>query len=86
MELLGNCCEIAVRLLRNCCGIAMGSLVFLWHCFQSAVGMVWSFPFIAVGLLCCCDIAAEFLGIFVVLLWACCRLAAAWRCIVVDLL
>ena len=39
---------------------------------------------------CCCDIAVELLGISVVLLWACCRLAAAlrwYRCgIVVELL
>ena len=35
---------------------------------------------------CCCDIAVELLRISVVLLWACCRLAASSRCIVVELL
>ena len=39
---------------------------------------------------CCCDIAVELPGIYVVLVWVCCRLAAAsrwYRCgIVVELL
>ena len=52
-------------------------MVFLWHCFQSAVGMVWSFPFIAVGLLCHLSggVAVILLRNFLGFPWYCCGLA-----------
>ena len=55
-------------------------MVFPFYCCGITVRFVWW---------CCCDIAVELLAISVVLLWACCRLAAAslwYRCgIVVEL-
>ena len=52
-----------MELLRYCYGI---TVVFLCHCFESAVGLLWYFPFIAVGLL--CDLCG---GVAVILLWNC---------------
>ena len=52
-----------MELLRYCYGI---TVVFLCHCFESAVGLLWYFPFIAVGLL--CNLCG---GVAVMLLWNC---------------
>ena len=54
-------------------------MVFLCHCFESAVGLLWYFPFLAVGLLCdfCGGVAVILLWNCLGFPWSCCRLAAA---------
>ena len=65
MELLWDCCVIAVGLLWDSCGLAVGTVVVLQDCCEIAIRLLWDYYGIAVVLLgyCprdCCGIAVRF--------------------------